>query len=97
MGQWARPCQFFLQKQERGGYWGNFRPGLQRLSGVGVGRSRSGVVLVAHGPLGGDSHFFHSGYWHLRNWLYMRPEHGVSTGQSRFPEHNGLPRRGLPG
>jgi hypothetical protein len=25
------------------------------------------------------------------------PEHDVSTGQSRFPEHNGLPRRGLLG
>jgi hypothetical protein len=23
-------------------------------------------------------------------------QHDVSTGQSRFPEHNGFPRRGLP-
>jgi hypothetical protein len=29
-------------------------------------------------------------------WLPL-VEHDVSTGQSRFPEHNGLPRRGLPG
>jgi hypothetical protein len=33
--------------------------------------------------LGGDSHFFHSGYWHLRNWLYMRPE-AIFTPPERF-------------
>jgi hypothetical protein len=33
--------------------------------------------------VGGDSHFFYSGYWHLRNWLYMRPV-AIFTPPERF-------------